>query len=85
MTYKDFKVLKSGKKHSVGKFTDTLFAFEVMTGYGCVPEYRRISKPEFNTFDIWKNDRDKIKDILNRPVICSGYEGHTEFDEKAYR
>lgn len=81
MTYRDFKKIKQGKKYSIGKFSDELYALEEMTGYGCVPEYHKISKAEFNTFDIWKDDQEKIKDILARPVFCSGYEGETEFDE----
>ncbi|MBR1865319.1 MAG: hypothetical protein IJ801_02310 [Lachnospiraceae bacterium] len=82
MNYKDFKITKHGKKCSIGKFTEQLFAMEILTGYGNVPEYRKISKAEFNTFDIWKDDKEKIKDILNRPVFCSGYENQTDFDEK---
>ena len=82
MTYKDFQSLKHDKKFSIGKFGDNLFAFETKSGYGCVPEYRKLSKAEFNTFDIWRTDREKIKDILKRPIFCSGYEGETDFDER---
>ena len=81
MTYKDYKVLKQGKNFTIGKFTDDLYAIETKTGYGHVSEYRKLLKPEFNTYDIWKTDREKIKDLLNRPVFCSGYQGHTDFDE----
>ena len=76
MTYKDFKKLKQGKKYSIGKFSDNLYALEEMTGYGCVPAYHKLSKAEFNTYD-----REKIRDILARPVFCGAYEGQTEFDE----
>ena len=82
MNYKDYKQLKHGKKFTVGKFTDNIFALETKSGYGCVPEYHKISQAEFNTFDIWKDDRAKTKEVIARPVFCSGYEGETDFDEK---
>lgn len=82
MNYKDFKGSKHGKKYSVGKFTENLFAMEAITAHGNVPVYYKISKAEFNTYDIWKDDREKIKDIMTRPVLCSAYDGQTDFDEK---
>lgn len=69
MTYKDFQSLKHEKKFSVGKFSNNLFAIETKSGYGCVPEYRKLSKAEFNTFDIWRTDKEKIKDILKTSDI----------------
>lgn len=82
MTYKDFQCLKHEKNFSIGKFGKNLFALETKSGYGYVPEYRKISKAEYNTFDIWRTDREKIKDILKRPIFCSGYEEQTDFDEE---
>ncbi|MEG0366355.1 MAG: hypothetical protein RR585_05940 [Coprobacillus sp.] len=78
MNYKDYYRCKIGSSLSVGMFGNDLYAFEVLIGFCNVPEYHKISKKEFDSFDSWKDDMDKLYDIVGRPVLCSGYKGNTE-------
>lgn len=81
MKYTDYKRIKSGGFCSVGKFGEKIYAFEILTGIATAPEYHRISREEFDCFEDWKNSKDILQEITNRPVFCSAYRGHTEFDE----
>jgi len=73
LNYKDYKRIKIGNYCSAGMFNKK-HAFEILTGICNIPEYYPISEEEFDTFDKWKNDIDKIvKDIKNRNLLCSGY------------
>lgn len=81
MRYTDYERIKSGSFCSVGKFGGKIYAFEILTGIACAPEYHRISRVEFDCFEDWKNNGDILREITNRPVLCSAYRGHTEFDE----
>lgn len=73
LNYRDYKIMKIGNYCSVGMIGKE-YAFEILTGIGNIPEYYPISKEEFNTFDKWRNDIDKIvKEIKNRKLLCSGY------------
>lgn len=69
---------------SVGKFGDSIFACEMLTGFASVPEYHQISAAEFETFEQWSNadktDLKKLYEIINRPVICSGYRDRAELN-----
>lgn len=68
MNYKDYKRLKGGDWMSVGKFSDRLYAMEFLTGAVSVPEYHKISKEEFDSFEEWK-DTDKAVEINRRPAF----------------
>lgn len=79
MRYTDYVRLKFGKYQSAGKFGDNLYLYEVLTGVTDSPEYHQISKEEFDSFETWTqeyiSDLKKLYEIMNRPVICSGYLG----------
>ena len=68
MNYKDYQRLKIGNWMSVGKFSDRLYAMEFLTGATDVPEYHKISKEEFDSFENWK-DTDKVIEINRRPAF----------------
>ena len=68
MNYKDYQRLKTGNWMSVGKFSDRLYAMEFLTGAVSVPEYHKITKEEFDTFEDWK-DSDKVREINLRPAF----------------
>lgn len=69
----DYKMLKEGPYSSVGIFAEQ-YAFEILTGICDVPEYYPITKEEFDTYDEWKENYDKVvRDIKNRKLIYSSY------------
>lgn len=68
MNYKDYKRLKVGDWMSVGKFSDRLYAMEFLTGAVSVPEYHKLSKEEFDSFEEWK-DTDKVVEINRKSVF----------------
>lgn len=68
MNYKDYKMLKTGDWMSVGKFSDKLYVMEFLTGAVSVPEYHKITKEEFDTFESWK-DSEKVIEINQRPAF----------------
>ena len=70
LNYKDYKGTKYGAMCSVGTINDILI-FEMLTGFGCVPEYRVISEDEFNSFGKWSEK--KIHEILNREIVAGVY------------
>jgi hypothetical protein len=73
MKCKNYEMLKKGDYLSVGML-EGQYCFEILTGICDIPEYYPITKEEFDTFDEWKNNADKIaKDIQNRKIIHSGY------------
>jgi len=73
MNWKSYKMLKTGDSLSVG-ILEERYCFEILTGICDIPEYHPITKEEFDTFDEWKNNTDKIvKDIKNREILCSAY------------
>lgn len=89
MRYTDYIRLKTGRYQSVGMFGDHIYAYEVLTGITDSPEYHQISKAEFDSFETWSQeditDRKKLCEIINRPVICSGYLGRAELDTSLLR
>ena len=69
----DYKMLKEGPYSSVGIFAEK-YAFEILTGICDVPEYYPITKEEFDTYDEWNENYDKVvRDIKNRKLIYSSY------------
>ena len=69
----DYKMLKEGPYSSVGIFAEQ-YAFEILTGICDVPEYYPITKEEFDTYDEWNENYDKVvRDIKNRKLIYSSY------------
>lgn len=89
LRYTEYVRLKTGRYQSVGKFGDEIYAYEVLTGVTDSPEYHQISKAEFDSFETWTkeyiSDLKKLYDIINRPVICSGYLGKEELDTSLLR
>ncbi|WP_229750551.1 hypothetical protein [Paenibacillus nasutitermitis] len=89
MRYTDYIRLKTGSNQSVGKFGDDIYAYEVLTGIADSPEYHQISKKEFESFETWSQeyitDLKKVYEIINRPVICSGYLGRAELNTSLLR
>jgi hypothetical protein len=82
MNYKDYKRLKIGNWVSVGKFSDRLYAMEFLTGAVSTPEYHKITKEEFDTFEEWKNS-EKVTEINRRPAFGLALRDnpHFNFDE----
>ncbi|MFJ7646129.1 hypothetical protein ACIQ1H_01195 [Lysinibacillus sp. NPDC097279] len=84
MRYTEYVCKKTGRYQSVGMFGNTIYAFEVLTGITDSPEYHQISKEEFDAFETWAQenitDLNKLYEIINRPVICSGYLGKEKLD-----
>ena len=80
MRYTDYKRLKTGGFCSVGKFGEDIYAFEILTGIASAPEYHRISREEFDTFEARKDSEAILLEITSRPVICSAYKGCAESD-----
>lgn len=89
MRYTDYIRLKTGRYQSVGKFGDDIYAYEVLTGIADTPEYHQISKEEFDSFEAWSQEYitglKKLYEIINRPVICSGYLGRAELNTSLLR
>jgi len=89
LRYTEYVRLKTGRYQSVGKFGDHIYAYEVLTGVTDSPEYHQISKAEFDSFETWTkeyiSDLKKLYDIINRPVICSGYLGKEKLDRSLLR
>ena len=89
LRYTDYIRLKTGRYQSVGKFGDDIYAYEVLTGIADSPEYHQISKEEFESFETWSQeyitDLKKPYEIINRPVICSGYLGRAELNTSLLR
>ncbi|GIO33567.1 MULTISPECIES: hypothetical protein [Paenibacillus] len=89
MRYTDYIRLKTGRYQSVGKFGDDIYAYEVLTGIADTPEYHQISKEEFDLFESWSQEYitglKKLYEIINRPVICSGYLGRAELNTSLLR
>ncbi|MFJ5765004.1 hypothetical protein ACIP9C_06565 [Lysinibacillus sp. NPDC093210] len=89
MRYTEYVRLKTGRYQSVGTFGETIYAYEVLTGITDSPEYHQISKDEFDSFETWAqeniSDLKKMYEIINRPVICSGYLGKEELDTSLFR
>jgi hypothetical protein len=89
LRYTDYIRLKTGRYQSVGKFGDDIYAYEVLTGIADTPEYHQISKEEFESFEAWSQeyitDLKKLYEIINRPVICSGYLGRAELNTSLLR
>ncbi|MEA5050211.1 MAG: hypothetical protein VB021_01920 [Oscillospiraceae bacterium] len=79
MNYRDFTRLKTGNWVSVGKFSDRLYAMEVLTGAVSAPEYHKITKEEFDTFESWK-DSEKVRAILHRPAFGLALRNNPHFD-----
>lgn len=82
MNYQDYEMKKKGQFQSVGMFGTQIYAYEVLTGACCAPEYTQITKEEFDTFEKWGEeaitDLGKKYEICNRPVLCSAYRDRTE-------
>ncbi len=82
--YKEYVRLKEGGYHSVGKFGEDIYAYEVLTGFTDTPEYHQISREEFDSFEVWGGndamDMNKFYEIAERPVLCSGYLGRANLD-----
>lgn len=80
--YKDYKEQKHGDYQSVGTFGDSVYAYEQLTGFANLPEYRQITKHEFETFEQWSKENVKdlglLKDIRERDILCSGHKGTME-------
>ncbi|WP_435921382.1 hypothetical protein [Paenibacillus sp. DYY-L-2] len=55
MNYKDYNMLKEGRYQSVG-ILEEKYVFEIKTGIADVPEYYQITKEEFDTYDLWKDE-----------------------------
>ncbi|NWL86537.1 hypothetical protein DMN77_02855 [Paenibacillus sp. 79R4] len=69
----NYKRLKEGPYSSAGIFGEQ-YAFEILTGICDVPEYYPITKEEFDTYDEWKENYDKVvSEIKNRKLIYSSY------------
>ncbi|MFD1176504.1 hypothetical protein ACFQ3W_09355 [Paenibacillus puldeungensis] len=87
MRYNEYIRLKTDRYQSVGKFGDNIYAYEVLTGITDTPEYHQISKEEFESFEIWSQEynTEKLYEIINRPVICSGYLGRAELNTSLLR
>jgi len=79
MNYKDYKRLKTGNWVSVGKFSDKLYAMEILTGAVNAPEYHRITKEEFDTFEIWKGSK-KATEIMHRPAFGLALKNNPSFN-----
>lgn len=81
--YTDYICLKTGRYQSVGKFGDNIYAYEVLTGVtdsrSTIKFLRRnsilLKLGAKSTFRILKK-----YEIINRPVICSGYLGRAELN-----
>ncbi len=78
--------LKEGPYQSVGILED-MYVFEILTGITDTPEYYRITKEEFYSYDHWKNewitDLKTLYTIVNRKCIASGY-NRTNFTPRNY-
>ncbi|WP_289376316.1 hypothetical protein ACN9MH_29225 [Paenibacillus silvae] len=89
MRYTEYVRIKTGSAQSVGMFGNSIYAYEILTGVTDSPEYHQISKEEFDTFEMWSQDHTtnykKTYEILNRPVLCSGYLGRGELDTSSLR
>lgn len=80
--YQNFNRLKTGSVClSVGCFGTQIYALEHVIGVADVPEYHRISKEEYDEFDIWRKDPNRLKEILGRKVFCSGHADLNMFQE----
>lgn len=86
MNYTDYKPLKTGGFQSVGLFGENIYAYEILTGIDCKPEYRQISKLEFESFEQWSRekttDHGTLFEIMNRTPICSAAFGRRKLNEK---
>lgn len=86
MDYKNYKRLKEGPYQSVG-ILEGVYVFEILTGIADTPEYYRITKEEFDTYEQWKTewitDLKTLYTIVNRKCICSGY-NRTNFTPRNY-
>lgn len=87
MDCRNYKVLKKGRYQSVGILENT-YVFEIKTGIADVPEYYRITKKEFDTYDQWKDewitDKKTIYTIVNRKCFCSAYKNHGDHPPRNY-
>ncbi|MEW4372381.1 hypothetical protein [Paenibacillus kandeliae] len=87
--YTDYVRVKKGPYQSVGTFGDDIYVYEVLTGVADSPEYHQISKEEFDSFDDWVQthgkDMKKFYEVVNRPVLCSGYLGREYLDTSLLR
>lgn len=82
MSWRDYKTIKKGIYDNVG-FHEGRYCYEVLTDIFDLPAYFPITKEEFDTFDEWKNDTNKIvKDIQNRPHLYSAYSLKQEMKPK---
>ncbi|GGH36024.1 hypothetical protein [Paenibacillus segetis] len=76
MDYKNYKRIKVGPYQSVG-ILEGLYVFEILTGIADVPEYYRITKEEFDSYDQWNTeyitDLKTLFTIVNRKCVCNGY------------
>ena len=83
MHYKEYKAFAYGPwGSSVGMFGKHIHAYQNPTGVTDTPEYHKISKDEFGSYEKWKADADVIRVIVARPVFCSGHDGRSDFDEE---
>lgn len=89
--YTEYVRLKKGRYQSVGKFGEDIYAYEIPTGVTDSPEYHQISQEEFDSFEVWSGgesgvtDMKKFYEIVNRPVLCSGYLGKEYLDTSRLR
>lgn len=81
MNYKDYHCIKLGSYFSIGKFGENLYCLENLTGFASAPEYHKITKEEFDSFEEWKNNKEIIFEIICRPAFCSSYAGCRDFNE----
>ena len=69
--------MKAYGGQSIGMFGDEIYAYEVLTGIGNIPEYHQLTKYEYNTFEEWKEESTgefgTMYEIHNRKLLCSGY------------
>lgn len=83
--YRDYKEKKHGDYQSVGMFGDSVYAYEQLTGFANLPEYRQITKEEFETFEQWSKEDVKdlgvLADVRDRDVLCSTHKGETTITE----
>lgn len=84
-SYKEYKELKHGDYQSVGMFGDSIYAYEQLTGFASIPEYRQITKREFETFEEWSKEEPSehgiLFDIRERELLCSAHKDQTESKE----
>lgn len=78
MTWQDYQRIEEGRLASIGML-DGEYVMERKIQSGMASDFYKITKEEYDSYDSWCMNEDKIMDIRLRKAWCRGFFRSSEF------